>query len=249
MRVLQREMAASGASTSMTMSATSFLPGRRWNALVMGARQEEILQLVQSFRLATASRGTESDPTFGMRTELVLMHTHTVLEQVQLFAGMEGRDQARAVHPVIVEWVASEAARTSLWHAGQILRGARLLARGVVSGPTAVMVYHAGLTLWIYGAVAASLPGGRHDGEDVLLDDDATPVLQRFFVRGQGRPCITDVESGGVVTLARPDRVMAVVAGLFRRNHGTAARPHMVESLIQLLDDIQRASAVEANAV
>ncbi|KAL1905777.1 hypothetical protein Sste5344_008453 [Sporothrix stenoceras] len=234
MRVLQREMAA---TTPTTMS---LLPGRRWNALAMGARQDEILQLVQSFRLATASLSVP-DPTLAMRTELVLMHTHTVLEQVQLFAGMEGRDQARAVHPVIVEWVVSEAARTSLWHAGQIMRGARLLARGVVSGPTAVMVYHAGLTLWIYGSVAASLPGG-HDGEDVLLDVDASPSLQRFFVHGQGRPCISS-ENGEVIALSRPDSVMAVVAGLFRRNHGKAARPHMVESLIQLLDEIQRASA------
>lgn len=240
MRVLQREMAA---TTSTTLS---LLPGRRWNALAMGARQDEILQLVQSFRMATASLAV-SDPTLAMRTELVLMHTHTVLEQVQLFAGMEGRDEARAVHPVIVEWVASEAARTSLWHAGQILRGARLLARGVVSGPTAVMVYHAGLTLWIYGSVAASLPDGHEGGEDVLLDGDATPSLQRFFVRGQGRPCISS-ENDEVIPLSRPDCVMAVVAGLFRRNHGKAARPHMVESLIQLLDEIQRASA-EASLV
>ncbi|KIH93632.1 C6 transcription factor RegA [Sporothrix brasiliensis 5110] len=254
MRVLQREMATTSASTLST-TASAFAGRRRGHALVMGARQDEILQLIQSFRQAAASTVlssslSASDPTLGMRTELVLMHTHTVLEQVQLFAGMEGRDQARAVHPVIVEWVASEGARTSLWHAGQILRGTRQLARGVVSGPTAVMVYHAGLTLWIYGAVAASLPPDvASDGRDVLLDGDAaaaaagtSSALQRFFVRGQGRPCISS-DTGEVVPLSRPDGVMAVVAGLLRHNHGAGARPHMVESLILLLDEIQRASA------
>ncbi|CAK7219772.1 hypothetical protein SBRCBS47491_003964 [Sporothrix bragantina] len=266
--VLQREMSSSSSSLFPSSSSSSYAAGsaggvtgasqRRWNAFVMGSRQDEILQLIQAFRTACANTDL-SHPVMTMRTELVLMHTHTVLEQVQLFAGMEGPDQARAVHPVILEWVASESARKSLWHAGQILRAARQLARGLIGGPTAVMVYHAGLTLWIYGAVSQSLlsPTEASGGDDLFMDGPDTGIaLQRFFARGHGRPCIGGVDGVDgddeieTIPLCQPDRVMGVVSGIFRRNHDKTSRPHMVDSLVQLIDEIQRAStATMATAI
>ncbi|CAK7207203.1 hypothetical protein SEUCBS139899_010012 [Sporothrix eucalyptigena] len=249
--VLQREMSSSASTEthSVSRAGVTGTSHRRWSALVMGTRQDDILQLIHTFREAVALSDLATHPVMTMRTELILMHTHTVLEQVQLFAGMEGQDQARAVHPVIVEWVASESARKSLWHAGQVLRGARQLARGLIGGPTAVMVYHAGLTLWIYGAVSQSvapLPAG----EDLFVDGPDTGLsLQRFFARGYGRPCIGGISTldNDIVPLCQPDRVMGVVSGIFRRNHDKSSRPHMVESLIQLIDEIQRASMATLN--
>lgn len=266
--VLQREMSA--AASGGTATHTSGITGtttRRWSALVMGSRQDEILKLIHAFRISTetlACPAATLTPEMVMRTELILMHTHTVLEQVQLFAGMEGQDQARAVHPVIMEWVTSESARKSLWHAGQVLRAARSLLRGVICGSTAVIVYHAGLTLWIYGAASRSLatplpvsPVPVGDSDDLLMDGPDTGLtLQRFFTRGYGRPCISDgprdrashQDGSETVPLCRPDKVMAVISGILCHGHDKISRPHMVQCLIQLIDEIQKVSTMAEDA-
>lgn len=252
---------------------------RRWNALLMASRHDEIIKLLNNFRISTADLSL--DPQLqpqpqpcsrevSMRLELILLHLHMPFEDMQLFAGMEGPEQARVVYPTMLEWARGEAARKAVWHAGQIVRAARLLRRGAIWGPAAIAVYHASLAFWVFGLLSEEGLSGGGGGEvdrdlggwagqgrgpsqqPVYLDEAEGIALQRFTQLGSGNPCIHGPDHGdrrqpGVPVddaayLSRPDRVMAAVMGIMRRNHEGMARPHLVDNLIQLMKGLQKAS-------
>ncbi|KAJ2903383.1 uncharacterized protein MKZ38_009960 [Zalerion maritima] len=226
---------------------------RRWNTLLMTSRHDEIQKLLNNFRLSADF----SHPATGevtMNLELIHMHLHMSFEDIQLFAGMEGPDQARIVYPMILEWVNSESARKAVSHGGQIIRAARLLPNAAIWGPAAIAVYHASLVLWVFGLLSESpeLPGawaGR-TAPPVYLDDREGIALQRFTQLSSGSPCIRDssgsASQDAVVSdaayLSQPDRVMAVVVGIMMQNHGELARPRLVNNLIQLMKGLQKAT-------
>lgn len=229
-----------------------------WNALLMASRQEEILKLLNGFRIRTDFHFPYAQET-TMRLELILMHMHMPLEDVQLFAGMEGQEQARIVYPRIIDWVRSEAARKAIWHAGQIIRAARLLPKGRILGLLSVMVYHASLALWVYGLLSerseateawGGFPAASRQSHNVHLDEADSLALQRFTQLRCGSPCIQGlaeqdgqpVAAVNIVYLSQADKVMATVTEVLRRNHDGLSRPHLVDNLIKLISGLQKAS-------
>ncbi|MBE3048206.1 hypothetical protein IMZ48_38020, partial [Candidatus Bathyarchaeota archaeon] len=102
-------------------------PGR-WNGHLLTSRREELLKLLGHFRIAMDPYAPCAQE-LTMRLELTLLHLHMPFEDIQLFAGMEGPEQAREAYPAISEWVRSEDGRRAIWHAGQILSLARGLPR------------------------------------------------------------------------------------------------------------------------
>lgn len=219
---------------------------RRWNGLLMVSRHDELLKLLNNFRLSADF----SDPGNGeltLRLELVLMHLHVAFEQIQLFAGMEGPDQARIVYPTIQEWVGSERARIAAWHAGQIIRAARRLPSATIWGPAAIAVYHASLVLWVFGLLSKSpeQAGDCSGKTPVYLDGSEDTAVQRFTQLGSGSPCILDsLNADGQTTayLSQPEKVMAVVVGIMVHNFRGVSQPRLVENLIQLIKGLQKAA-------
>ncbi|KAK4243132.1 hypothetical protein C7999DRAFT_18474 [Corynascus novoguineensis] len=163
-----------------------------------------------------------------MRLELVLMHLHTPFEDVQVFAGLEGAESSRAAYPAVLEWVATAAAgtgeataaRRAVCHAGQVVRFASAVGRGMLQGPAALMVYQGALVLWVYALLAGNRAGGKavattgkrkgkakagdgdaggggRSGEVVVpppdavwLDGEDDLALQRYTHFGVGTPCL-----------------------------------------------------------
>lgn len=172
---------------------------RRWSALILSSRQDEILKLLHHFRVvaedASTATGTSDVQSARMKLEHILLHMHAPLEEIQTFAGMEGPEQAAGAHAVIVVWAASQAARTAVWHASQVVLVARRIARGALQGPLAFSLYHAGLVLWTYALVSGGQPDAqrqrpRNAEATVFLDEDGESMaLQRFTQLGAGRPC------------------------------------------------------------
>ncbi|KAB5550747.1 hypothetical protein GE09DRAFT_1000401 [Coniochaeta sp. 2T2.1] len=224
---------------------------QRWNALLMTSRREELLKLLDHFRISMNTYiPLEEDVV--MRLELILLHLHMPFEDLQLFAGMEGPDQARVVYPAILAWARSESARKSMWHAGQIIRAAKGLPRTTLQGPAAIMVYHASLALWVYGLLALDDVRTNSDAgnslqhtQQVTLDGSESLAAQRFIQIGTGRPCIRGIQGcptdapHAEMFLPEPDKVMGAVADILRANHGGPTRPHLVEKLIQLMKGLQ----------
>lgn len=228
-------------------------PGR-WNGLLAAARREELLKLLNHFRIAVDPRSPCAQE-LEMRVELTLLHLHMPFEEIQLFAGMEGQAQAREVYPSLAEWVKSEEARTAIWHAGQVLRAARGLPRTMLQEHAATTVYHAGLCLWAYGLLfsesvtsdAAPAPGSTVP--DVCLDGVEDLLLQRFVQFGAGRPCIRAIPAEGhydgdvgIVQLRYPDAVMQTVVRVLEASHDGMLKPGLVQQLVQLMEGLQRAS-------
>ena len=221
----------------------------------MASRRDEVLKLLGHFRISMDPSAPRTQE-LTMRLELTFLHLHIPFEQMQLFAGMEGPEQAREVYPAITEWVKTEEARRAIWHAGQILRLARALPRAALQEHAATTVYHAVLSLWVYGIVSESViprtipPAGGDTSQDVHLDVDDNLLLQRFTQFGSGSPCIRALpiaeppysDSVGVVQLRHPELVMGTVVGILRASHEGLSKPGLVGQLIQLMEGLQKAT-------
>lgn len=258
----------------------------RWSSLILSSRKDELTKLLQLYRIASYSSQNHSVPGVGngsqpyltqgaqamcMRLEHILLHMHAPIEAIQIFAGMEGPEQAAEAHGIVVDWVSSEAARTAVWHSGQIVRAARRVAHGSIQGPLAFSLYHASLVLWTYALVwlGDHLTEGRpqpgNASVPVYLDDDGMDMTtQRFLQLGVGRPCFrtslyapplldkateTESSSEDEVFLEEPDKVMRALVDVLYANYRGLRRPNLVERLIQLMEALQRSPRVTGDRV
>lgn len=250
---------AAGAMVSLTwmltwdytrMTSFQRLQPSRFNLLVTKLRYDELRQLLDSLTIVCASQ-TTSDPALTMRLELINLHIHMSFEDVQLFAGMQGAEQARAVYPSLSEWSLSESARKAVYHAAQVVRAARNLPQGFIQGPEAIMMYYASLALWVYGLLV-----GKHSGvgvgEEVHLDRAEENVfLRRFLQTGQGRPCIQSGAGGQgqtgssvetTVGTSKPDAILETVISVFEENFRDTEMAPLPQKLIQLMQELSRAA-------
>ncbi|KAF3344230.1 Platelet-activating factor acetylhydrolase [Verticillium dahliae VDG2] len=134
------------------------------------------------------------------------------------------------------------------------LRLTRQLPPGTIRDFTAIMVYHASLTFWVYGLVADQQGPSRAQWTEspgdlappvVWLDELDGLLLQRFLQLGSGCPCIHGLSERGEVVgvpLSSPDQVMEIVSEVLRANFDRATRPLLVEKLVQLMAGLQRSS-------
>ncbi|KAF4466336.1 zinc finger protein [Fusarium albosuccineum] len=222
---------------------------RRWNALVTELRKDELLKLLGHLKLSLTS-DSSTDPETAMRLEVAFLHMYMPFEDIQIFAGMEGPERARAVYPMIRDWVKSEAARHTIYHAAQIIQIAKSLSKGMIRGPLAIMIYHASLAFWIYGLFSdQSESNMRATNQSVYLDDVESLPLQRFKGFGQGQPCIRwrsevlgQEDMVMSVPLSQPDKVMEIVMGVVRANFAGMPVSHLTERLLQLMAELENSA-------
>ncbi|KAJ5984684.1 hypothetical protein N7481_006783 [Penicillium waksmanii] len=127
---------------------------KHWHALVTNSRQQELEQSLQHFRLVCSELRIKCRPEIILVCEVVSMLLHMSLEELQLFAGKEDKQEARRVYQSALEWITSPDSRRAIWHAGQTLRAARQMAPGSITGFLAIGVYYASLAFWSYGVVS-----------------------------------------------------------------------------------------------
>lgn len=193
---------------------------------------------------------------------LVLMNLHLSLDDLQLFSGKEGEQQARRVLGNLRAWAHSVAGRQALWHAGQVLRYAKLFPSGHLKDFYAVAVHHAALAFWTFGVVtrASGGPPGRsmtvmetvaagHHGRDgpVHLDGVVSGAVNHFIGYGQGRPVIEGPAAGQMsgtaavqAGLGDPKGCMGVAQQVLRANFndGKVVLPPIVENMCQILKQL-----------
>jgi hypothetical protein len=232
---------------------------RRLDGLLMKYRRDELLKLLGHYRTFLDFAST-STLEINIRLELVHLHIHMPFGDIQVFAGMEGPEQARAMQPVIAEWAGSEEARRAVFHAGQIIRMAKLLPQTMLHGPLSIIVYHASLALWVYGLLSPSSEEQRHQltnphstnyelAPRVWLDEGEDISLERFIQYGRGNPCIrghmvlgSPPQTPDDVCLFQSNKVMEAVVGIFHGNFHARKKPPLVEKLIQLITELGKSS-------
>ncbi|GIZ41490.1 hypothetical protein CKM354_000479300 [Cercospora kikuchii] len=134
------------------------------------SKSHEITRLMDSFYVAIESWEVFVPKEVHMVSQLLRINLCVAFEDLQLLAGKEGEDEARRVMPALKQWFQSPACRQAVWHAGQVLRAARRPAglspnASSVGAPdtpwlrdfNAVVLYHAGLTFWVYGVLAKAV--------------------------------------------------------------------------------------------
>ncbi|KAH7144101.1 hypothetical protein B0J13DRAFT_502011 [Dactylonectria estremocensis] len=227
----------------------------QWNALVMSSRHEELSRLVKNLRIF-ASHHLPQSTSVIMRLELVLLHLNMQFEDIQIFAGLEGPEQARSAYPFICEWAQSESARRSVYHAAQIIRTAREIPRGSIDAITAIILYHASLAFLVYGLLAKSKVdawGGSlgssmppDSADDVFLDQPEDFTIRTFFQHGRGSPCFqfptelgTASNSPGTIYLTDIKSTMRVVVDILQANYDNQLKPRLIDKLIQLMISLE----------
>ncbi|KAK0383847.1 hypothetical protein NLU13_9758 [Sarocladium strictum] len=226
---------------------------RRWSSLILSSRQDEIIKLLHNFRVSLEDQGTQFND-INLRLEHLLLHLHAPIDDIQIFAGMEGPEQAHAVHHVIKEWVDSEQARKALCHAGSIVRLMLKMPKGIIQGPLAFIMFHATIVLWAVSLVQSERVKDAHEPRSqaaatVWLDEEVeTIALQRFVQLGTGKPYLRGVADPSAskppvpISLDEPRRLLAALVNVFSVSYHGLPRPYLVEKMVSLLQALQASS-------
>ena len=84
-----------------------------------------------------------------------MMSLHVCLDDIQLFAGRAGEDEARKIYPQVRTWTQDSESRKAVWHAGQVFHHAKKFEKTRLRDFYAVAVYHSTLVLWVWGMVTS----------------------------------------------------------------------------------------------
>ncbi|KAI9037564.1 putative C6 and C2H2 transcription factor RegA-like [Aspergillus affinis] len=224
---------------------------KHWNALVINSRQQELSQILSHFRMLYHEFAEIPSPQILLIYEMISMFLYMSLEELQLFAGKEDKKEARRVYQSALEWINSLDSRRALWHAGQVLRAAKTMPSGSLTGFFAVGVYYASLAFWSYSVVykaknakkpAGSPPEGHYGGRwpTVFLDGSDSTDVQKFISLGCGCPALQGPQDP--VLVSDPSQTMALARGVLRAEASHDALPPLVQSLCQLMGDLGNAA-------
>ncbi|KAF7553026.1 hypothetical protein G7046_g7211 [Stylonectria norvegica] len=215
---------------------------------VLESRHEELVEELQKFQFRSAA-WPDISAQEHLVANLLLMNLHVSLDDLQLFAGKEGEDEARRVYPALQEWVEGSEARLALWSAGQVIRWAKAFPPGHLKDFYAVGVHHASLAFWANGVVTRAsrrLPMPIQY-ESVHLDGTDAMSLRRMLDSKQVRllihgPVVRDgtyeasVEDPKACMEVAQDVLMANFAG------GQEGLPPIVENLCVLIRQLGNAA-------
>ncbi|KAE9982895.1 hypothetical protein EG328_010442 [Venturia inaequalis] len=226
-------------------------PSYHWdNSLIMASRYQELVKLLQSFRFICAELPNSTRERLNMTLELILMHLHLSLEDLQLWAGLEGQEEAARVLPSLQAWVRTSTSRQAIWHAGQVLRAAKLLPPRFIHNFSSIAVYHSALAVWSYKLILQAEDGNGQEQQVLLtslpviwLDHHDSQDVQRFIALAHGTPSIRG-SPGSSPSTYDPNSVLDAAMEILHANHilNSGARPPLVENLIQLMKGLRTAS-------
>jgi len=218
-------------------------------SLISSSWHKDLLQLLTSFRLTLPD--LEPLPVQAVLVEeLLLLNLYMSFEELQIFAGKDGIDDARRVYPILRQWYDRQDSRQAVVHAGQVIRAARAMPLDHLRDFYAIAVYHAGLTFWAYSILSARRdPAKPLTGDIVILDGGNS--AEKFVQVGRGIPaiCRNGDEQGGQsgqprssVPLGDLKTVMEIITGILHANCGNQLPvPPIVENLSRLMRELGNA--------
>jgi hypothetical protein len=222
----------------------------------------ELCQILNRFSMTVSGFDSGIPQEARILHELFMMNLHVSFEELQLFAGKEGSEEAHRVYPLLRKWFDSGLSRKAIFYAGQILRAADLFPSSRLRDFYAVALYHSALCFWVYGMCSmGSSPSdqmqGHHMGgeieEPVWLDGEETANTGRFFATSRGIPMIRASsrpgEERGACRVDDPKAVMETITYIMGRNCSPASSvlPPLVENLGQLMTDLGNAAWIVSN--
>ncbi|KAK3117131.1 hypothetical protein LTR53_001788 [Teratosphaeriaceae sp. CCFEE 6253] len=210
---------------------------------------------------AHCEQQTSASPVVMLTLELLMMLLHVDIEDIQNFSGKLGEEEARTAFPKVSAWIQHGESRTAVYHAGQVFRVARCFEKTRLRDFHAVAVYHAALTLWVYGMVtsnAARKSGGQSpnqtprmssgalhgtvgatSSQSVHLDTTDERPARAFQLLGQGTPGISNLDAE-FVPLSNSNALMSTAATILKSNFPQSRNglPPLVANLANLMDEL-----------
>ncbi|KAJ4409521.1 hypothetical protein N0V91_002442 [Didymella pomorum] len=216
-------------------------PAKGHNSLILSSRYQELTKQIEDFHLSSPPMIKTAEITM----QLMLVHLNAPFDDIQLFAGIEGQEEARSAYPILRDWTKTVPARQALWHAGQILRAAEALPKGLLCNYNAIAVYHAGLILWGYGFLKRSAAEKSPPNEGlqavVVLNGDDNLSARRFITLDRGLPSIKTARSKDAIQLSNVGAVMDGLVQLLLAPYESVegSCPPLVGNLVQLLEGLR----------
>ena len=225
------------------------------SAMLLGSRHQELCKQLHEFQLLSSDfRDMFSAQEYTV-LHLLLMNLHVSLDDLQLFSGKEGEEQARRVYPRLQVWSGTVQAREALWHAGQILCQAKQFPTGHLKDFYAIAVQHAALCLWTFGVVTKATHRGPpalapRPYEMVYLDGEDSPQIHQYLSLGTGRaairgPATRDHPAPLVESLLEDPRgCMDIAQEILRANFvgGHESLPPINENISHMLKQLANAA-------
>jgi hypothetical protein len=221
---------------------------------MLNSRRQELMRELQSFQFVSSSL-RDISPQEHVVLNLLMMHLHVSLDDLQIFSGKQGEEEARRMYPILQQWTASPESWYAVWSAGQILRYAKLFPLGHLRDFYAIAVHHAALALWTYGVVARASQQqdmSSQFGYESMYLDEASDVasIQPFLSFGQGRPLIqgppgsSSGTAPGDASIYNPRACMDIAQEILQSNFRRPqdALPPLVENLCQLIKQLGNAA-------
>jgi hypothetical protein len=218
-------------------------------------KENEIHQLIRNIRFGE-DLTKPNNITSLLFLEIVTVHVHMSLDDVQLFTGLEGVEEARRIYPELVNWSQTPSSRQAIWHAGQVLRIAKNGPKSTLNAIGAVAVYHSALAFWTYGLMLrdpahSARNSATYNHRYIWLDELETDEKHQFIEHATGQPVIRGLHDANnpqasppPATLDQPARVLDVIIHVFRENWNVpgVAMPVLVENLIKLMTGLRAAA-------
>ncbi|EAT85333.1 hypothetical protein HBI56_072050 [Parastagonospora nodorum] len=220
-----------------------------WDSrLAMMTRYQELLKVFDYYRISYVNEST-------LLLELILMHLHMSLEEIQLFCGLEDQKETSHIHASVKEWASSKTSRLAVWHAGQLVRAARALPHMHLRDFYAISLFHASLTFWAYGLASRMFVQGRGlypeagsmstdmnppqaPQQVICLDDEETTATYRYISLGRGIPALHGNRPNMPLTqLDDLAVVMSTIMGIMAKGDCDSSMPNspLVENLLNVM--------------
>ena len=174
------------------------------------------------------------------------MHLYVSFEELNNILFDDGMGhEAYDAYPFVLQWTTTGASRKALWHAGQVICAARSLRPGQISDLTAVAMYQASLTFWIYGNVAYTSDTCMFRSLESAagLDGSSGSKVDQWIVSGEGEAAIRGMskypDNSGLISVSDPRQVILEIIRVIQSNHAdTDTTPPVIEFLIRRLKEV-----------
>lgn len=228
--------------------------------LCLATERRELYKELHDFSSKIPTLANSPSMTF-LFSELLMMLLFTDPDELQRFAGKYGEEEAKQSSHGFRLWGQTLDSRTAIWHAGQVVRAARQIPPARLRGLSAIAVYYAIMTLWIYGLMLSSaspqavVPRNSHRAWKsfrsnqlsrikVELNEPETSHSRAFISNNEGIPglslAIKEKTTTDFIALEETDRILGLAREILERNFSIVneSLPPLVENLCNLLKDL-----------
>lgn len=239
-------------------------------ASLASSKRRELSSLIDHFQIVVDEWKIPLPLEVPFLAELLRMNLYVAFDDLQALAGKDGEERSRKVLPLLNLWQQSPDARRAVWHAAQTVRmGKQAVAVATrkfgtarfVRDFNAVVLYHAGVALWVYGLLARATKDNitgpdaaemwtttseQSSRQTAIVHLDSLPgdtkdEIHRFIELNRGVPVLV---SGFVVPRSSPGKEPAV---LENQPNGEAAPLHDPESAIGVVISVMKQSKVQSS--